>query len=49
MTADAHATLAGSYDWLVPDELPQPEGSVAAFADVIDESDNGARVLPSST
>lgn len=43
MTAEAYGTLAG-IDWLVPDELPNPAGTIATFPDVIDESDNGARV-----
>ena len=44
MTAEAYGTLAGIYDWPVPDELLKPPGTIAAFPDVIDESDNGARV-----
>ena len=38
--------LAGVYDWLVPDELLTPAGSVAAFAgSVVDALRPGARVL----
>jgi len=38
-------TLAEVYDWLVPDELLTPEGSVAAFAAVVGALRPGARVL----
>lgn len=37
--------LAGVYEWLVPAELLTPEGSAAAFADVVDTLGGGARVL----
>ena len=37
--------LAEVYDWLVPDQLLTPEGSVAAFADVVGTLRDGARVL----
>jgi SAM-dependent methyltransferase len=37
-----YATLAGVYDFLVPDELLSPEGSAAAFAGLLAP---GARVL----
>jgi SAM-dependent methyltransferase len=37
--------LAGVYDWLVPEPMLTPEGSVAAFADVVDTLATGARVL----
>jgi SAM-dependent methyltransferase len=45
MTDEMYGRLAGVYDWLVPDALLAPEGSVAAFAPVADELDSGARVL----
>ena len=38
-------TLAEVYDWLTPEALLEPEGSVAAFAMVVDELSAGARVL----
>jgi SAM-dependent methyltransferase len=38
-------TLAGAYDWLVPEVLLTPEGSAAVFAMVTDELPAGARVL----
>jgi len=38
-------TLAGVYDWLVPEPLLTPEGAVDAFAAVVDTLDPGARVL----
>ena len=42
---EPYGTLAGVYEWLVPEELSAPQGSVAAFADVFDGLDSGARVL----
>jgi SAM-dependent methyltransferase len=45
MAADEYDTLADVYDWLVPDALLSPEGSVAAFASVVDTLAPGARVL----
>jgi SAM-dependent methyltransferase len=45
MTDEMYGRLAAVYDWLVPDALLAPEGSVAAFAQVVDELDSGARVL----
>ena len=45
MPDEMYGTLAEVYDWLVPDALLTPEGSVAAFAPVVDELDSGARVL----
>jgi SAM-dependent methyltransferase len=39
-----YGTLADVYDWLVPEELLTPEGSVAAF-DGLFELEPGARVL----
>jgi SAM-dependent methyltransferase len=41
-SADPYGTLAGVYDFLVPDELLTPEGSAAAFAGLLEP---GARVL----
>jgi len=38
-------TLADVYDWLVPEALLTPEGSVAAFAPYLEELPYGARVL----
>lgn len=45
MAGDAYDTLAGVYDWLVPDALLTPEGSVAAFESVVAELAPGASVL----
>lgn len=45
MTDEPYGTLAGVYEWLVPDALLTPEGSVEAFAQVVDTLDAGARVL----
>jgi SAM-dependent methyltransferase len=45
MTDDAYDALAGVYQWLVPEPLLTPEGSVAAFASVVDTLRPGARVL----
>jgi SAM-dependent methyltransferase len=42
MTEIPYDTLAGVYDWLVPDELLTPQGSAAAFAEHVEP---GARVL----
>ncbi|WP_328475485.1 class I SAM-dependent methyltransferase [Actinoplanes sp. NBC_00393] len=42
---DSYDVLAGVYDWLVPDQLLTPQGSVAAFAEVVDTLGSGARVL----
>jgi SAM-dependent methyltransferase len=41
----AYDTLAGVYDWLVPEALLTPEGSVAAFAGVVGGLPAGGRVL----
>jgi SAM-dependent methyltransferase len=38
-------TLASVYDWLVPDELLEPAGAVAAFSPVVERLAPGARVL----
>ena len=40
-----YETLASVYEWLVPDELLEPEGAVAAFAPLIEELPPGACVL----
>ncbi|MDQ3850393.1 MAG: class I SAM-dependent methyltransferase [Actinomycetota bacterium] len=45
MGDELYGTLAGVYDWLVPDALLAPQGTVAAFADVVDDLQPGARVL----
>ena len=45
MSDEQYATLADVYDWLVPDELPTPQGSVAAFAPVVAALPADARVL----
>ena len=45
MRDEVYGTLAGVYEWLMPEELLAPEGSVAAFADVVDGLDSGARIL----
>jgi SAM-dependent methyltransferase len=42
---EPYGALAGVYDWLVPDALLEPEGSAAAFRDVVDPLPAGARVL----
>jgi SAM-dependent methyltransferase len=41
----SYETLAGVYDWLVPDALLTPEGNAAAFAGVIDDLPAGSGVL----
>src|SRR5215217_8548583 len=38
-------TLAGVYEFLVPEELLEPEGAAGAFAGVLDQLAPGARVL----
>jgi SAM-dependent methyltransferase len=45
MPREPYGTLAGIYEWLVPEPLLTPEGSVAAFARVVQALDPGARVL----
>jgi SAM-dependent methyltransferase len=45
MPREPYGTLAGVYEWLVPEPLLTPEGSVAAFAEVLEALDPGARVL----
>jgi SAM-dependent methyltransferase len=42
---EEYGVLAEVYEWLRPDETLEPEGQVAAFADVVDELSPGARVL----
>ncbi len=49
MAQESYGTLAGIYEWLVPESLLTPEGSVAAFAQVVDALDRGARVLDCAT
>ncbi|HET9772331.1 MAG TPA: class I SAM-dependent methyltransferase [Acidimicrobiia bacterium] len=41
----AYDTLAGAYDWLVPDALLTPEGSAATFAPWLETLPPGSRVL----
>jgi SAM-dependent methyltransferase len=41
----AYDALASVYEWLLPDELVEPEGAVEAFAPVVAELPAGARVL----
>jgi SAM-dependent methyltransferase len=41
----AYDALASVYEWLVPDELLEPEGAIAAFAPVVAELPAGGRVL----
>jgi SAM-dependent methyltransferase len=45
VAAASYDTLAGVYDWLVPEALLTPQGSVAAFGAVVDELAPRARVL----
>jgi len=45
MAAVPYGTLAGVYEWLVPDSVRTPEGCVAAFGPVIDSLHPGMRVL----
>jgi 2-polyprenyl-3-methyl-5-hydroxy-6-metoxy-1,4-benzoquinol methylase len=45
MVHKPYATLAGVYEWLVPDAMLTPEGNVAAYAQIVDELDPDARVL----
>jgi SAM-dependent methyltransferase len=40
-----YETLAEVYEWLVPDELLSPEGSAAAFGDLLADLPPGPRVL----
>jgi len=42
--ADSYETLSGVYEWL-PEPLLTPQGSAAAFADVVDTLPARARVL----
>jgi len=37
VTDASYDTLAGVYDWLVPEVLLTPQGSAAALSDVIGE------------
>jgi SAM-dependent methyltransferase len=43
--ADAYDALAAVYDWLVPESLTTPEGSVAWFGPLLEPLGPGARVL----
>lgn len=45
MSCDVYDTLAGTYDFLVPDAMLTPQGSVAAYGGIVDELDRAARVL----
>jgi SAM-dependent methyltransferase len=45
VAADDYDELASVYDWIVPEELLTPEGSVAAFAPYLEGLAPGARVL----
>ena len=38
-------TLAGVYEWLVPDQLLTPQGTVDAYAQVVETLDAGNRIL----
>src|SRR5687768_18404786 len=42
---EPYESLAGVYEWLIPDALLTPEGSVAAFGGAIDGLEAGSRVL----
>jgi SAM-dependent methyltransferase len=43
--AEPYGTLAGVYEWLLPDALLEPEGCVEAFAGLMHGLPAGARVL----
>src|SRR5689334_12205682 len=45
MDEDPYQTLAGVYEWLVPEPLLTPEGSVAEFGHIIDAVAPTARIL----
>jgi SAM-dependent methyltransferase len=45
MAREPYGTLAGIYEWLMPENLLTPAGSVHAFAPVVDALAAGARVL----
>ena len=45
MRHEPYATLAEVYEWLVPEPMLTPEGSVEAFEPIVDELGPGARVL----
>jgi SAM-dependent methyltransferase len=45
VTERPYDTLAGVYEWIVPEQLREPEGTIAAFAPLADELAPGARVL----
>jgi SAM-dependent methyltransferase len=43
--ADSYDTLAGVYEWLVPEPLRTPRGAAEAFAGIVRTFDAGARIL----
>ena len=43
-----YGALADVYEWLKPDDIVTPEGSAAAFAELVGSLDGGARVLDCS-
>ncbi len=45
MPGDTYESLADVYEFLVPDSMLTPEGSAAAYGDVVAELDRSARVL----
>jgi SAM-dependent methyltransferase len=45
MSTEPYDALAGVYEWLEPEGMLTPAGSVAAFGDAFDVLDPGARVL----
>ena len=47
-SADDYGTLAGVYEYLVPEDVLTPAGSVAAYAPMVDTFAPGARVLDCS-
>jgi SAM-dependent methyltransferase len=45
MTHEAYARLAGVYEWLIPEPMLTPEGSVEAYVGIVDELGPDARML----
>jgi SAM-dependent methyltransferase len=45
MALEPYATLAEVYEWLVPESMLTPEGSVEAYESIVDELGPDARVL----
>jgi predicted RNA methylase len=45
MRHEPYATLAGVYEWLVPEPMLTPEGSVEAFERIVDQLGPDTRVL----